>query len=106
MSFVDGDRLVAAVPDSAVIAAIQAAAAEGKAVGIQRSFDETSFQTMFEALDRTIRAKGRLGYLRDLFYAHQKAETFSFAPMRFPYLNATQEKAVNRLELYQMDIPP
>jgi len=52
---------------------------------------------MFDALDRVIRSKGRLGYLRDLFYSHQKAETFTFAAMRFPYLNATQEEAVNRV---------
>jgi superfamily I DNA and/or RNA helicase len=48
-----------------------------------------------EALDRAIRGKGRLGYLRDLFYSHQKPETFVFPPMHFPYLNKTQEEAVN-----------
>ena len=41
--------------------------------------------------------KGRLGYLRDLFYSHQKAETFSFTPLHFPYLNITQEDAVNKV---------
>jgi superfamily I DNA and/or RNA helicase len=50
---------------------------------------------MMEALDRAIRGKGRLGYLRDLFYSHQKPETFVFPPMHFPYLNQTQEDAVN-----------
>lgn len=58
---------------------------------------------MFEALDRVMKAKGRLGYLRDLFYSHQKAETFSFAPMRFPYLNRTQEEAVNKV-LWAKDV--
>ena len=48
-----------------------------------------------EALDRAIKGKGRIGYLRDLFYSHQKAETFVFPSMHFPYLNATQEDAVN-----------
>jgi superfamily I DNA and/or RNA helicase len=52
---------------------------------------------MFEALDRVMRAKGRLGYLRDLFYSRQQAETFTFAPMHFPYLNPTQENAVNKV---------
>ena len=52
---------------------------------------------MFDALDRVIRSKGRLGYLRDLFYSQQKAETYTFAAMRFPYLNVTQEEAVNRV---------
>jgi superfamily I DNA and/or RNA helicase len=50
---------------------------------------------MMEALDRAIKGKGRLGYLRDLFYSHQKPETFVFPPLHFPYLNSTQEEAVN-----------
>ena len=66
-------------------------------VGVQLFFDETSYKTMFDALDRVIKGKGRLGYLRDLFYSRQKAETFSFAPLHFPYLNATQEDAVNKV---------
>lgn len=53
---------------------------------------------MFEALDRVMKAKNnRLAYLRDLFYSHQKAERFSFEPMKFPWLNPTQERAVNEV---------
>ena len=93
VSYVDGDRMVVAVPDDGHLIDVQGA----ENVGIQLFFDETSYKTMFEALDRVMKAKGRLGYLRDLFYTCQKAETFSFAPMRFPYLNATQEEAVNKV---------
>ena len=93
VSYVDGDRMVVAVPDNGQLIDVQGA----EDVGIQLFFDETSYKTMFEALDRVMKAKGRLGYLRDLFYTSQKAETFSFAPMRFPYLNATQEEAVNKV---------
>jgi superfamily I DNA and/or RNA helicase len=93
VSYVDGDRMVVAVPDDGHLIDVQGA----ENVGIQLFFDETSYKTMFEALDRVMKAKGRLGYLRDLFYTRQKAETFSFAPMRFPYLNATQEEAVNKV---------
>ena len=93
VSYVDGDRMVVAVPDNGQLIDVQGA----ENVGIQLFFDETSYKMMFEALDRVIRAKGRLGYLRDLFYSHQKAETFSFAPMHFPYLNKTQEEAVNKV---------
>ena len=93
VSYVDGDRMVVAVPDGGHLIDVQGA----ENVGIQLFFDETSYKTMFEALDRVMKAKGRLGYLRDLFYTRQKAETFSFAPMRFPYLNATQEEAVNKV---------
>ena len=52
---------------------------------------------MFDALDRVMSAKGRLGYLRDLFYNRQKAETFNFSALHFSYLNATQEDAVNKV---------
>ena len=41
--------------------------------------------------------------MRDLFYSRQKAETYSFAPMHFPYLNKTQEEAVNKV-LWAKDV--
>ena len=94
VSYVDGDRMVVAVPDSFSVADLQVT--DGQ-LGVQLFFDETSYRLMFEALERTMRAKGRLGYLRDLFYTRQKAETFSFPDMGFPYLNATQEHAVNEV---------
>ncbi len=91
VSYVDGDRMVIIVPDGSPIVALQGA----DQLGVQLSFDETSYRLMMEALDRAIKGKGRLGYLRDLFYSRKKPETFSFPPLHFPYLNATQEEAVN-----------
>ena len=88
-----GDKMVVAVPDNGQLIDVQSA----EQVGVQLFFDETSYKTMFDALDRVIKAKGRLGYLRDLFYSHQKAETFSFSALHFPYLNPTQEDAVNKV---------
>ena len=99
VSYVDGDRMVVSLPDSAPITDLQTA----EQLGVQLSFDETSYKMMFDALDRVMRSKGRLGYLRDLFYSQQKAETFSFALMQFPYLNKTQEEAVNRV-LWAKDV--
>jgi len=99
VSYVDGDRMVVSIPDSAPLVDLQST--EG--VGVQLSFDETSYKMMFDALDRVMRSKGRLGYLRDLFYSRQKAETFSFAPLHFPYLNKTQEDAVNHV-LWAKDV--
>ena len=94
VSYVDGDRMVVTVPDKAPLIDLQSA----DNLGVQLSFDETSYRLMTEALDRAIRGKGRLGYLRDLFYSKsQKAETLTFQPMHFPYLNATQEEAVNQV---------
>ena len=91
VSYVDGDRMVITVPDNTSIIDLQNA----ERLGVQLSFDETSYRLMMEALDRAIKGKGRLGYLRDLFYSHQKPETFVFSPLHFPYLNQTQEDAVN-----------
>lgn len=93
INYVDGDRMVVVVPEGTDLVAMQTA----DRLDVQLSFDETTYRLMFEALDCTIRAKGRLGYLRDLFYSSQKAETFSFAPMRFPFLNESQERAVNEV---------
>ena len=99
VSYVDGNRMVVAVPDAFPVIDLQDS---GALVGVQLSFDETTYRLMFEALERTMRAKGRLGYLRDLFYSSSgkdgmKAETFSFPDMGFDYLNATQEHAVNEV---------
>ena len=91
VSYVDGDRMVIIVPDGSPVVDLQGA----DQLGVQLSFDETSYRLMMEALDRAIKGKGRLGYLRDLFYSRKKPEIFSFPPLHFPYLNATQEEAVN-----------
>ena len=101
VSYVDGDRMVITVPDSAPLLELQQADVP---VGVQLSFDETSYKMMFDALDRTMKAKNnRLAYLRDLFYSHRKAERYSFEPMRFPWLNPTQEQAVNEV-LWAKDV--
>ena len=101
VSYVEGDRMVVAVPDNAPVVQLQ----NTENLGVQLSFDETSYRLMFEALDRTTRAKGnRLAFLRDLFHTPltqakgaDRVSRFSFAPMRFPWLNPTQEKAVNEV---------
>ncbi|MBR1414340.1 MAG: AAA family ATPase [Prevotella sp.] len=117
VSFVDGDRMVIAVPDGTPVVDLQfpsqgAGPGENWQLGVMLFFDETSYRLMFEALERTMRAKGRLGYLRDLFYTAtpssspsakgkngggMKAETFTFPDMGFDYLNKTQEHAVNEV---------
>ena len=101
VSYVDGDRMVITVPDSAPLLDLQQST---DPIGVQLSFDETSYKLMFEALDRVMKAKNnRLAYLRDLFYSHQKAGRFSFEPMKFPWLNPTQERAVNEV-LWAKDV--
>lgn len=91
VSYVDGDRMVCVLAGDGQLMALQHA----EHLGVQLSFDETSYQLMLDALDRTIHAKGRLAYLRDLFYSHQEPQTFQLPTFHTPYLNATQEEAVN-----------
>ena len=94
VSYVDGDRMVVIVPDNNRLLELQNA--EG--LGVQLFFDETSYRLMFEGLDRVIKARGnRLAELRDLFYSHRPLGHYTFAPMAFPYLNKTQEEAVNEV---------
>lgn len=53
---------------------------------------------MFEALEDTIRAKdNRLAELRDILLGPQKPGFRELYPVRFPWLNSTQETAVNKV---------
>lgn len=95
VSYVDGDCMVVTVPDSAPLIDLQASTGQ---IGVQLSFDETSYRTMLDALERAINAKtNRLAQLREVFHGNRKAERFSLLPMRFPWLNPTQEQAVNEV---------
>ena len=95
VSYAEADRMVVVMPDSSRILELQRSEMP---VGIQLSFDETSYRLMFEALDRVINTRsGRLAYLRDLFYSSMKAGRFMFGPTRFPWLNPSQEHAVNEM---------
>lgn len=93
VSYVDGNRMVVVIPDSADVDRLSSASS----AAVVLSFDETSYRTMFEAIDRVISARGRLGELRDLFYSHRMAGEYTFSPIGVPYLNPSQEKAVNKV---------
>ena len=94
VNYVDEDRMVVILPGASALMDIQNA----DRLGVQLYFDETSYRLMFEALGQVIKAKGnRLADLRDIFHGTQKTSTFSFAPTRFPWLNPTQEEAVNKV---------
>lgn len=96
VSYAQESRMVIVVPDGNAVAELQG----HERVGVQLSMDEHTYQLMFNAIDRVTKAKGnRLAQLRDLFYNHSKTEKFSFAPLRFPWLNPTQEHAVNEVLL-------
>ena len=100
VSYAEQDRMVVALPDSGRIVDLQ----RQDALGVQLFFDETSYRLMFEALDRVVRARsGRLADLRDIFYTKAPASRYTFDAMRFPWLNASQEKAVNEV-LWAKDV--
>lgn len=100
VSYAEQDRMVVALPDSGRIVDLQ----RQDALGVQLFFDETSYRLMFEALDRVIRARsGRLADLRDIFYTKAPASRYTFDAMRFPWLNTSQEKAVNEV-LWAKDV--
>ncbi len=94
VSYADDQRMVVAVPGSNAVAELQNA----ELLGVQLFFDETSYRTMFDALESVSKAKGNsLARLRDILLdsvPHQAREIF---PVRLPWLNAVQEQAVNQV---------
>ena len=100
VSYVDGDRMMVTLPSSQAVIDLQNATN----LGVQLYFDETSYKTMFHALDDVINAKNnRLADLRDIFSGQLKPEKRTFTPMQFPWLNKTQEPAVNEV-LWAKDV--
>ena len=100
VNYVEEDRMVVILPDANALLTLQSK----EVVGVQLYFDETSYRLMFEALKQVISAKNnRLAELRDIFHGTQPVSTFSFQPVRFPWLNATQDEAVNKV-LHAKDV--
>lgn len=100
VNYVDEERMVVILPSVDALLALQSK----EVLGVQLYFDETSYRLMFEALKQVISAKNnRLAELRDIFHGTQPVSTFSFQPVRFPWLNRTQEEAVNKV-LHAKDV--
>ncbi|MBO4870837.1 MAG: AAA family ATPase [Muribaculaceae bacterium] len=100
VSYAEATRMVVIMPDEAAVSAI----AQADLAGVQLALDETTYRLMMDALTRVANAKGnRLAELRDLFYNPGKTHKFTFDPMRFPWLNATQEQSVNEV-LWAKDV--
>lgn len=92
--FADVDVMVVNVPTTQALIDIQNIAQ----IGIQLYFDESSYQAMFHALTEVANARNnRLSYLRDVFAGQLLPQRHNFNPIRFPWLNSTQEKAVNEV---------
>ncbi len=100
VSYVDEDRMVVVLPNADALLMIQSK----EVLGVQLYFDETTYRLMFESLKQVISAKNnRLAELREIFHGSRPASVFSFQPVRFPWLNRTQEEAVNKV-LHAKDV--
>lgn len=94
VSYADDTRMAVVMPGAGAAMELQQAAN----LGVQLYFDETNYHTMFEALNHTAAAKNnRLAELRDILLGQQQPAFRELYPVRFPWLNATQESAVNRV---------
>ena len=92
VSYAEENRMVVSVSDPATVSHLQST----ERLGVQLSFDETTYRLMTEALECAINAKGnRLAELRDTFYGLLPTATLQLQPIQFPWLNASQQKAVN-----------
>ena len=100
VSYVEEDRMVIALPNADALEQLRNA----YRLGVQLYLDEQTYRLMFEALDDVIRAKtGRLAELREMFHSTLPIGKFTFAPVRFPWLNTSQQAAVNEV-LWAKDV--
>ncbi|MBO4907516.1 MAG: AAA family ATPase [Bacteroidaceae bacterium] len=100
VSYVEENRMVVVLPSADALAQLQ----EAYRLGVQLYFDELTYRLMFEALDAVINAKtGRLAELRDICHSTAPTSKFTFAPTSFPWLNTSQQAAVNEV-LWAKDV--
>lgn len=94
ISYVQDNKMVVVLPGPQVLPEL---VVTGE-LGVQLYFDDTSYRTMFAALREVAEAKGnRTARLREVLLGKAPALRRETGPVRFPWLNASQEKAVNQV---------
>ena len=94
ISYVQDNKMVVVLPGPQVLPEL---VVTGE-LGVQLYFDATSYKTMFAALREVAEAKGnRTARLREVLLGKAPALRRETGPVRFPWLNASQEKAVNQV---------
>ena len=94
ISYVQDNKMVVVLPGPQVLPEL---VVTGE-LGVQLYFDDTSYKTMFAALRVVAEAKGnRTARLREVLLGKAPALRRETGPVRFPWLNASQEKAVNQV---------
>lgn len=115
VSFVDGNRMVVSIPSAECV--LEMKNSESRVLGVMLYFDETSYKAMLHAIEAPLQmtrkdnngekiklaSSNRLVELREVFAGNQKARKFTMSPMRAPWLNPSQEKAVNEV-LWAKDV--
>jgi superfamily I DNA and/or RNA helicase len=100
VSYVENNRMVIALPSPAALEQLR----DAYRLGVQLYLDEQTYRLMFEALDDVINAKhGRLADLREMFHSTLPCGKFTFDAVRFPWLNTSQQAAVNEV-LWAKDV--
>lgn len=93
--YVEGNRMSISVASTQMITDMENSVGR---LGVQLSLDETSYRAMFEALNEVAQAKsGRLAELRDVICGLVEPGFRDIYPVRFPWLNRSQEVAVNNM---------
>ena len=94
ISYVQDNKMVVVLPGPQVLPEL---VVTGE-LGVQLYFDDTSYKTMFAALREVAEAKGnRTARLREVLLGKAPALRRETGPVRFPWLNASQEKAENQV---------
>lgn len=94
ISYVQDNKMVVVLPGPQVLPEL---VVTGE-LGVQLYFDDTSYKTMFAALREVAEAKGnRTARLREVLLGKAPVLRRETGPVRFPWLNASQEKAVNQV---------
>lgn len=92
ISYVQENRMVVVLPGPHVLADLTIA----HELGVQLYFDDTSYKTMFAALHEVITARdNRTAHLREVLLGSLPASRRDLPRVSLPWLNKSQEKAVN-----------
>lgn len=92
ISYVQENRMVVVLPGPHVLADLTIA----HELGVQLYFDDTSYKTMFAALHEVMTARdNRTAHLREVLLSSLPALRRDLPPVSLPWLNKSQEKAVN-----------
>lgn len=94
ISYVRDNKMVVVLPGVQALAELQNAGE----LGVQLYFDETSYKAMIMALNEVMTAKdGHTARLREVLSGNRLPERRDIYPVRFPWLNSSQESAVNKV---------